>query len=136
MDELIININKLPEDLINVIKEFIPLHIFVFIDKTHYILYHSVIKKYICNYENYIRDVIKRDNDFVFERIVNENESKWVKITNYLYKNMIFKNYAYFVINYCIENDSISCIKIMNVFLKKLGLCKNLHKKNIIKYIR
>ena len=136
MHEIIIHINKLPEDLINVIKEFIPLHILVFLDKTHYILYHSVVKQHICNYENYIRDVIKRDNEFVFERIVNENDSKWFQIKNYLYKNMIFKNYAYFVINYCIENDSNNCIKIMNDFFKKLGLCKNLHKKNIIKYIR
>jgi hypothetical protein len=135
-NEILIYINKLPEELINVIKEYIPQKSLIFLDKTHYILYHSLIKTYIQNFDNYIRDVIRRDNEFVFERIVNENYSKWVLIKNYRYKNMTFKNYLFFVANFCFENDSSNCIKLINGFIKKLGLCKNLHKKNIIKYIR
>ena len=54
----------------------------------------------------------------------------------YTSKNMIFNNYLYFVINYCIENDSNNCIKIISDFLKEHGLCKNLHKKNVVKYIK
>jgi len=49
---------------------------------------------------------------------------------------MIFKNYFYFTINYCIENDSDNCRKIINKFLKEHGLDKNLHKKNVVKYIK
>ena len=106
MSELIVNINKLPTELIDIIKEYIPTKSLVFVNKTYYILYHPLIKQYINNYENYIRDVIRRDNEFVFERIVNENFSKWFQIKKYRYKNIIFNNYAYFVINYCIENES------------------------------
>jgi hypothetical protein len=65
-----------------------------------------------------------------------EDRSKWFLIKNYRYKNMTFKNYLFFVANFCFENDSSNCIKLINGFIKKLGLCKNLHKKNIIKYIR
>ena len=136
MNDLLVYIHKLPAELINIIKEYIPKKILVFVNKTNYILYHSAIKCCIHNYEKFIRDVIRRDNEFVFEMIVNENYSRWVLIKNYRYNNMVFKNYAFFVVNYCIENDSNNCRKIIIDFLKKLGLCKNLHKKNIIKYIR
>ena len=71
-------INKLPHDIVNYkIKQFIPKKAFVFTNKENYILYHSLIKQNIKNYENYIRDTIRRDNFFVFERIVRENYNKW-----------------------------------------------------------
>ena len=42
----------------------------------------------------------------------------------------------YFIKDYCIENDSEKCRIMINNFLEKLGLCKNQHKKNIIRNIR
>ena len=135
--DLINLINKLPHDIVNYeIKQFIPKKTFVFTNKENYILYHQLIKQNIKNYENYIRDTIRRDNFFVFERIVRENYNKWTEIKKYMYKNIIFKNYAYFVINYCIENESNNCRKIMNSFFQELGLGKNQHKKNFVKYIK
>jgi len=95
---LIENVNKLPQELINLIKEFIPKKTFVFTNRENYFLYHFLIKKYIKNYENYIRNTIKRDNDFVFYMIFIENYHKWCKFTQYIYKNMVFKNYVYFTI--------------------------------------
>jgi hypothetical protein len=136
MNELIVNVNKLPTELIDLIKEYIPTKSLVFVNKKYYILHHPLIKQYISNYENYIRDTIRRDNEFVFERIVAENFFKWFQIKKYRYKNIIFNNYAYFVINYCIENESNNCRKILEDFFKEHGLDKNLHKKNVTKYIR
>jgi len=129
-------INKLPHDIIVYIQEFIPKKHFVFTNRENYKLYHIFLKPCILNYENYIRDTIRRDNFFVIERIIFDNFKTWMKINNYMYKNMIFKNYLYFVLHYCIENDSTNCrIVIMN-FLRQHGFDKNLHKKNIVKYIR
>ena len=130
------HIVKLPEVIIDIIREYIPKKTLVFTNKFHYTSYHASIKTYITNFENYIRDTIRRDNDFVFEKIIKENYIKWYEIKNYKYKNMIFKNYFYFIINYSIENDSNNCRNIINDFIKQHGLCKNLHKKNIVKYIR
>jgi hypothetical protein len=84
----------------------------------------------------YIRDTIRRDNNFVFEMIVRENYLKWFEIKNYTYKNYEFKNYVYFVINYCIENESNKCRNFIVEFLQELGLYKNQHKKNFVKYIK
>ena len=133
---ILINIQYLPYDIICIIREYIQKKIIVFTNRENYFTYHIFLKPYINNYENYIRDTIRRDNFFVFDRIVRENYKKWWDINHYVYKNKIFKNYLYFVIHYCIENESNNCRNNVIIFLKEHGLDKNLHKKNIVKYIR
>lgn len=129
-------IKSLPDDLIRYIKEFIPKKAFVFTNKTNYNLYHALIKPLIKDYESYIRCMIRQDNEFVFKKIIKENYSRWYEIRQYIYKNMLFNNYLYFVMYFCIENDSNNCRKAISDFLKEHGLGKNLHKKNVVKYIK
>ena len=127
---------RLPTELIRYIKEYIPKKEFVFTNRENYHLYHPLIKPSIKDYESYIRAMVRQDNEFVFKKIFQENLSKWYEIKQYKYKNMIFKNYFYFVMNFCIENESNSCRKFISDFLKEHGLGKNLHKKNVVKYIK
>ena len=136
MDNIINLVNKLPTDIVNIIEEYVPKKEFVFTNKTNYQLYHHLIRPTIKTFETYIRDIIRRDNNFVFEMIVRENYLKWFEIKNYTYKNYTFKNYVYFVINYCIENESNKCRIFIIDFLQELGLYKNQHKKNFVKYIK
>jgi hypothetical protein len=98
------------------------------------LLYHKLLT--INNYENYIRDTIRRDNFFVFDRIIREKFDRWLNIKQYMYKNMIFKNYLYFTIHYCIENDSSNCRNTIINYFKERGFDKNLYKKNLVKYIK
>jgi hypothetical protein len=134
--ELIKNINKMPEVIVDLIKEYIPKCILVFTNRENYNLYHYLILNCIKNYENCVRDMIRRDNEFVFDKIIREKYHRWTDIKQYRYKNMIFKNYFYFIINFCIEHESENCRRKINIFLKEHGLDKNLHKKNVIKYIK
>jgi len=127
---------RLPDELVRYIKEYIPKKEFVFTNRENYNLYHTLLKPSIKDYESYIRSMIRQDNEFVFKKIVEENFSKWYEVRQYKYKNMIFKNYLYFVMNFCIENESNNCRKTILEFLKEHGLGKNLHKKNIVKYIK
>jgi hypothetical protein len=136
MSSILNKIINLPNELVEKIKDYIPRKYIVFVNKENYLLYHDFVKTTIKNYENYIRDMVRRDNEFVFNMIIRENFKRWNEIKQYRYKNMIFKNYFYFIINYCIENDSANCRNNINDFLKEQGLGKNLHKKNVIKYIR
>jgi len=135
-NNVIFYVDKLPDELIRLIKEYLPINILIFTNKTNYLLYHSSLKKYILNYENYIRDTIRRDNPFVFNEIIKENYKIWLRIKNYSFKNAIYKNYIYFLLNYCTENNSPICRLLLSDFLKEHGLCQNQHKKNIIKHIR
>ena len=127
---------RFPPELIRYIKEYIPKKTFVFTNRENYNLYHSLIKPSITDYESYTRAMIRQDNEFVFKKIIEENYNKWYEIRQYKYKNMIFNNYLYFVMNFCIENESNNCRKTILDFLKEHGLGKNLHKKNIVKYIK
>ena len=131
-------INKLPFFIVNKIKQYIPEENLIFTNRQKYITTHYLIRYKIpnINYQHYIRSIIYRDFNFVFERILKENYLKWLNIKEYTYKNIIYKNYIYFIKGFCIENNSEKCRILLNDFLEKLGLCKNQHKKNIIKHIR
>ena len=133
---IIEKINNLPDNLKNIIFEYIERKYVVFTNKKNYFLYHHLIKKNIMNYSNYIRDIIRRDNHFVFHLLIRENFDKWIKMKQYIYKNMIFNNYLYFVMNFCIENNSERCREVLLHYLIKRDLCRNLHKKNVVKYIK
>jgi len=134
--EFIKKINSLPEVIVDLIKEYVPKHMFVFTNRENYELYHPFITPYIKDYYDFIKDTIKRDNEFVFDTIVKENYIKWFIIKQYRYKDMIFLNYLYFMIHICIEYESENCRKVINSFLIEHGLDKNLHKKNVVKYIK
>ena len=129
-------LNDLPDDIITLIKEFIPRQYLVFANKTFYNLYHHTIRNNIPLFDNYVRDMIRRDNNIVFDKILRENIDLWLKNRQYRYKNMVFNNYIYFILYYCMENNSFRCREIINDNLKKRDLCRNLHKKNVVKYIK
>jgi len=132
-------INKLPHELVNIIKEYIQPITFVFTNKIDYLKYHYLINIKLIpktSKENYIRDIVRRDYYFVFERILHENYKKWFSIKNYIYKNIIYSNYIYFLKDFCFINESHKCRNILNKFLEENGLCKNQHKKNTSKHIR
>jgi len=133
---LLVSISQLPDELIREIYNYIPFIVLVFINKTNYNLYHKLIRRTIHHYENYIRDVVRRDNEFVFYKIVEENYTRWVNIKKYIYKNTVYNNYISFLIDYCIQNASEKCRNSMMIFLKNVGLCQNQHKKNVCKHIR
>ena len=135
-NEVITKICNLPNELISLIKEYIPKNRFIFTNRENYRLYHYLIRIRPNQFDDYIKNIIKRDNEYTLNLIIRENYFKWYEIKNYMYKNMIFKNYLYFVMNFCIENDSNNCRTIINDFLKEHGLGKNLHKKNVVKYIK
>ena len=85
--------------------------------------------------ENYIRFIVRQDNDLAFKIMLDENIHKWFKIKKYIYKDAIFMNYVYFIISYCEDNDSKKCKERVLNKLDELGLSKNQHKKTLVKYI-
>lgn len=131
-------IDKLPFYIINEIKKYLPNKILIFLNREKYINGHHLIRSLIPSnkFEKYIRNIVYRDFDFIFQQIIKENYLKWLEIKQYIYKNTVYKNYIYFIKGFCIENNSEKCRIFLNEFLEKLGLCKNQHKKNIIKHIR
>ena len=132
------NLNIFSTDIIDIIKSYIPNIYLIFVNKNYYTKYHYLIKELIPkkNYEKYIRYVIRKDNDILFQYILNDNLNNFFKNKNYIYKNIKYSNYLYFLIDFCIDNNSNNCRNILNEIMKEHRLCQNRHKKNTNIHIR
>jgi len=80
--------------------------------------------------------MVRQDNDFVFKQLLVENYQRWLNMKKYYYKESIYSNYINFLDSYAIDNESTKCRKIIQDLFEELGLSKNQHKKNTIRYIR
>lgn len=130
-------LDSVPNDIKIIIFEYIQPRILITLSKKYYIDNHFIIYKLIPHkYETYVRDIIRRDLDFPFSQILNENFYRWIGFKNYIYDYKSFANYTYFLQYYCIENDSSKCRIKLKEFFDKSGLSKNQYKKIIIRNIR
>jgi hypothetical protein len=130
------SMNKLPLNIVEIIYDYIPKKYLVFTNKNNYKKYHSLLKSSINFYENYIRKIVRKDFDFIFETIIDENSCVWKKLKQYQYENNVYENYIYFILDYSIANESTKCKKIIKKFMNKkidnIGL--NESKKYVSKY--
>lgn len=132
------NMDKLPMEMVDIIYSYIPKSITMFLTKKNYVENHHLIKEFIDKRktEQYIRTMVRYDNDFVFEHLLVENYNRWLNMKKYYYRECIYGNYLNFIESYAIENEATKCRQIIHKFLEEQGLSKNQHKKNRIKYIR
>jgi hypothetical protein len=130
-------IKNLPLEIEDIIKECLPISVLITLNKQYYKQYHKQFKNLIPRglYENYVRDMLRKDNDFVFRFVIKENFKIWEKIKKYNYSKTEYGSYFCFIDKYCINNGSTKCRNVLNDFLHKSGLSKNQHKKNNIKNI-
>jgi hypothetical protein len=136
---LLLRTQNLPDVLIDEIYTYLPVKRKIFLNKHFYIYHHNLVRHCIKKgqFENYIRDIVRRDYDFVFLHLLHDHFPRWYyEIKDYEYKNMIFKNYLFFLKEFCLMNDSTKCRNMILDFMEKLDLCKNQHKKNLVRNIR
>ena len=88
------------------------------------------------NIENYIRAMVRQDNDFVFKQLLVEHSKRWFEMKKCYYQHYIYSNYITFLETYALENESTKCRNLITELFQEQGLGKNQHKKNVIKYIR
>jgi hypothetical protein len=108
-------ISKLPNDMINEIRDFLPPLAIVFTNKKNYELHHHAIKKSldIYLYDSYIKYMIRSDNYIAFNQIVNENYEKWSNISNFVFKHKTYPSYIEYILDYCFFHDSYRCYDIL-----------------------
>jgi hypothetical protein len=123
-------LENIPDELKNIVWEYVPLITKAFVTKENYLKYHRIILSNCLQKESYIRDMIKRDNDFVFNQIVNECYTKWIRIKKYVYKDSRYLNYLYFIRDYCVEQESTKCKNVLDHYFEINGISINQHKKN------
>jgi hypothetical protein len=140
-------INKLPFEIVNIISSYLPVSCTLWLNKKIYTKYHYKIKNVLLSkphyYNNYVLDMVRNDNYFVFEFIIQENLNKWTQVykknsknNKVFYKNIFYPNYYYFLLEFCLENNSTNCKNLLKSYFNKTGLSKNQHKRNSILNIR
>ena len=128
--------NFLPDEIINIIFNFMSPISKIFLNKTYYIKYNCFIDLIITKerYDSYIRNILRNDDHFVFNMLVQRKFGYWLSRTNYLYKNTTYYNYVLFLIYYSNKYNSHKCNNIINIQLNLSELKKKECKNNKIKY--
>ena len=116
--------NTLPEDIINHIYTFIPLHVLCNVSSTNYKNYNKEHLEYLNNmvygyhlklnkkfsFDTYVRYLIKNDYYYVFQFVLKDNLKKWKKMKKTRYKNFNYKSKLLFYSFYCMECKSNKCL--------------------------
>ena len=99
--ELFNKLNKIPEDIVNYIYEYIPITVLKYTNKNMFEReYESFIsdirgishinKAYNFKLDTYLRFVIRNDYDYLFKLLYNLNFNVWQKTKKWRYKNVYF----------------------------------------------
>jgi len=132
---------NLPVEIQKYVFLYIDHNTLIWINKYYYKKYHKLLLKssnIIKNKNQYsfIRHLIKKDYAFVFEENLLENFNKWILKKKIYHGYLIYANYIYFLLNYCIEENSPKCKNILVETMKSKGLYNNIKNKQIYKVIR
>ena len=115
-------INLLPEDLVNIINSYIPIKVLRLTNKYFW------EKNYIISYEyklqsSYWRFLLRNDIDFIFDKYLNNALPYFLKQKRIIYKSQIYPRRLELV-NYLINFtfDSQKCKIVLDNFMKKKRL--------------
>lgn len=124
----------LNDDVIGVIKSFLPKEIRVWLSKEDYIADHSVIKQMIPinHYDEYIHDTINHDHSFVFTQILREQFDKFHKWKNFEKNGNRHHSYLTYLRDKCVEKNSFKCAGAIDDFAAVKGFSPNWYKRRSI----
>lgn len=123
----------LPDDVIGIILHYLPYNKNLTLNTDSYKKNHIVVipRCLKISFEKYIRTIIIKDYDFIFNILLNDNLLRWITMRNYRYEQMIFKNYFYFLKYFSIKNNSEKCLSL----LKNINFIPSLNRKQHKNYI-
>ena len=105
-------LDQLPEDMIRVIGDFLPIQTRIWLSRKEYVQYRCTIG-IPYSFDSYIRRVIRNDYDFILQIQFNKNYKTWRKGNPWYYKNYTLPSYLDYLNFLCIEHESQKCRKIV-----------------------
>ena len=126
----------LPEEIIDIIWNYIPLTQKIFVNKNHYTQLHYLVDTLVpsARYNSYVRDIIRNDCRYVFNFLLTRNFTHWLNKYNYKYNNILYPDYINFILNYACKNNASKCSNSINLQLSLSGLKKEWCKNSKIKH--
>ena len=131
-------LNKLPNDILNHIFNYISPTTLIFLNKTllknnysNYFDYiYPVITNYNSNTDKYIKGLLRNDKHLLLDLIVNKYFKKFITFKNYRWGNMRFGTYYHYLIYISkYHYKSTKCNNILKNTLVLNGMNKNKYKK-------
>ena len=121
-------IEKMPEVLVNHIYSFIPIHILSLTCKKHWETNYKNIETR--SYNSYCRYLLRNDMSYIFNHYFRLNYVLIIKKRKVSYKNKFFDSY-YEMIKYLSlhEYNAQRCLKTMNNYIKNNSIHKKKYKK-------
>lgn len=112
------SIRNLPTEIKDLIFSFIQLYKLVNLNHYYYNTYHYVISASVCsrNYQNYVTDIIRKDNLLAFKHILDEikyTENVFTKKKTYTYKKKAFKELNNYLLFLCKMYESTNCKNLL-----------------------
>lgn len=121
----------LNDDVISVIKDFLPAEKRVWLTKEDYIKYHPIIKTLIPDdyYDTYIHEMIKHDYSFVFTQILAEQFDKFHNWKQFEKNGNIYHSYLIYLRDFCLKKNAIKCANVIDNIASKKGFSSNWFKR-------
>ena len=116
----------LPNEIVNIIFNYISSRQKIFLNHNFYWQYNNLIDQIInrANYDSYIRDIIRNECIFVFTKILNRKFSHWIRNSNYRFGNVTYPNYVFYLMYYANKHNSYKINNILNQQFVLSGLKK------------
>tara|TARA_Y100000992_G_scaffold171815_1_gene115625 strand:- start:4157 stop:4510 length:354 start_codon:yes stop_codon:yes gene_type:complete len=105
----------LPEDAKNIVKDYMVKEETIMLSKTYFNLYYDVPD--IGLLRRLVLNVIRKDHDFVFNRLFTMYYEHFKKLVGYRYQGKRYKHFADFLKYRTIEQQSTKC---KNILFEKL----------------
>ena len=137
-EKILIGLDRLPNEiLINKIYPKLSPKCLVWLNKEFYLKYHREVYSLIGNKKNnvypggkysaFTRYILREEATLVLEQLLNERMKIWYNSGIYRYSQKKYKNYLYFLYQYCIDNNFSKSRKCINEMAKSV-LGKKWHK--------
>lgn len=124
---------RLPEVLVDCIASYIPLRVWQWTSRRVYLRAHRMGSPVPAGvYESFLRDMVRKDCDFVFATELRRRGQVWLHQKRYVYKQTIYANYVSFLKDYCLEHGADRCLRCLQDCWDEWGLSQNESKKKRI----
>ena len=131
---------NLPDDVLGVIREYLPTKVIYVVNKSYFLSnYPKLIKEYTIKdaiFKKYISNIIRNDCALQFYILLENNFIQWNNSEKWVNNYSTYPNYAIFIKQRCIEQDSNKCRQILEKCLNECSSTKKKHKKIRIKNIK
>lgn len=122
-------IASLPAEISDEIRQIMPPQSFIGTSRANYAAYHSLC---LSDYSDrkmrrHIDKCVRRDCHFVLNQILNECMARFISTENFWCNNSVYKNYAYYILQLCIEHEAEHCCVVVKQHLAKHGVHKCRH---------